>query len=70
MPVPHTRATQAQAVYASLSSTKRGTPEHQRAAAEYYFVKALTTLQDSLSRSPVPWTDEQRAEITEILAGA
>jgi hypothetical protein len=70
MPVPNTRATQAQAEYASWMARQPGSPEALDAGRKFWFVKAVAILSDCMSRSPLPWTDEQRQEITDLLAGA
>ena len=60
--------TQKQARYASLAHWKPGSPESQEAGREFWCAKAIQNLQDSLARSPLPFTDEQRHAITELLA--
>ena len=68
MPVPHTKQRrQAQGLYASLSWRKPGSPETLEAGREFWFVKAMDSLQDSLTRSPLPFTDTQREQIIALL---
>lgn len=52
--------------YASLSRWKPGSPESQEAGREFWCAKAIQDLQDSLARSPLPFTDEQRQRIIEL----
>jgi hypothetical protein len=59
---------QTQALYASLSWRKPGSPETLEAGREFWFVKTMDDLLDSLARSPLPFTDEQRQRIAELLA--
>jgi hypothetical protein len=69
MPRPHT-VIQTQARYASLAHWRPGSAEAQEAGREFWFAKALSDLQDSVARSPLPFTKEQRARITELMVSA
>jgi hypothetical protein len=57
-----------QSRYASLTHWKPGSPESQEAGRDFWCAKAIQDLQDCLARSPLPFTDEQRQRITELLA--
>jgi hypothetical protein len=59
--------TQQQARYASLTHWKPGSPESQEAGREFWSAKAFADLADSIARSPLPFTDEQRQRLTELL---
>ena len=66
--MPKTTQPRAQARYASLSHWKPGSPESQEAGREFWSAKAIQDLQDSLARSPLPFTDAQREQIIAVLA--
>lgn len=69
MAVLHTKPRrQAQAIYASLTWRKPGSPETLEAGREFWFVKTIDDLQDSLTRSPLPFTDEQREQIIAVVS--
>jgi hypothetical protein len=41
-------------------------PSPKKPVAEFWCAKAIQDLQDSLARSPLPFTDEQRQRIIEL----
>jgi hypothetical protein len=59
--------TQQQARYASLTHWKPGSSESQEAGRDFWCAKAIQDLQDSLTRSPLPFTDEQRQRIAALM---
>jgi hypothetical protein len=70
LPTPNTSRTQAQAEYASLMARKPDSDEAREAARRFFFVKMLDALRDGLNRSPLPFTDEQRQALADLLVGA
>ena len=64
--MPNTLTARTQAVYASLSCASPVAPTPE-AGREFWCVKAIQDRLDSLARSPLPFTDEQRERIVELL---
>lgn len=56
-----------QSRYASLTHWKPGSPESQEAGRDFWSAKAFADLADSIARSPLAFTDEQRQRIIELL---
>ena len=56
-----------QSRYASLTHWKPGSPEADEAGRKFWSAKALADLQESIARSPLPFTQSQRDQIVAVL---
>ena len=66
MPANHTLNPE-RARWASLNYWKPGSPETLEAGRDFWSAKAMKDLEDSLARSPLPFTDEQRERLAALL---
>jgi hypothetical protein len=53
--------------WASLSYWHPDSPDAYEAGRTFFFAKAIADLQESLTRSPLPFTAEQRKHLTDLL---
>ena len=61
------KLTQQQARYASLNHWKPGSTEADEAGQVFWSAKAIQDLKDSIARSPLPFTSEQRQAIVAVV---